>query len=148
MPTRDIWAARTGRDYRQSPTARREEMARIIPGVPQWMEDALLAGAIGQVAPGQRPQPGQRPAISSTGSMGNFQFADLAATSPNGAFDYFSTGRTGYNIQPSAGGRRRRRRRKLLTCSDKSDIAFLHGQLGGGALGRSAISSLLSRRCG
>lgn len=43
--------------------------------------------------------------------------------------------------------RRRRRRRKLLTASDKSDIAFLHGQLGSGALGRAAISSLLSRRC-
>jgi hypothetical protein len=42
----------------------------------------------------------------------------------------------------------RRRRRRLLTCGDKADIAFLHGQLGGGALGRAAISSLLSRRCG
>lgn len=42
----------------------------------------------------------------------------------------------------------RRRRKRLLTCSDKADIAFLHGQLGGGALGRAAISSLLSRRCG
>lgn len=46
------------------------------------------------------------------------------------------------------GGRRRRRRRRLLTCSDKADIAFLHGQLGGGQLGRAAISALLSRRCG
>lgn len=44
--------------------------------------------------------------------------------------------------------RRRRRRRKLLTCSDKADIAFLHGQLGSGQLGRAAISALLSRRCG
>lgn len=44
--------------------------------------------------------------------------------------------------------RRKRRRRRLLTCSDKADIAFLHGQLGGGQLGRAAISSLLSRRCG
>lgn len=44
--------------------------------------------------------------------------------------------------------RRRRRRRRLLTCSDKADIAFLHGQLGGGALGKAAISSILSRRCG
>jgi len=44
-------------------------------------------------------------------------------------------------------GRKRRRRRKLLTCSDKADIAFLYGQLGGGQLGRAAISSLLSRRC-
>lgn len=41
----------------------------------------------------------------------------------------------------------RRRRRKLLTCGDKADIAFLYGQLGGGQLGRAAISSLLSRRC-
>jgi len=44
--------------------------------------------------------------------------------------------------------RKRRRRRRLLTCGDKADIAFLHGQLGGGQLGRAAISSLLSRRCG
>jgi len=43
--------------------------------------------------------------------------------------------------------RGRRRRRKLLTCGDKADIAFLHGNLGGGQLGRAAISSLLSRRC-
>ncbi len=41
----------------------------------------------------------------------------------------------------------RRRRRKLLTCGDKADIAFLHGQLGGGQLGRAAISALLARRC-
>lgn len=44
-------------------------------------------------------------------------------------------------------GHRRRRRRKLLTCGDKADIAFLHGNLGGGQLGRSAISAVLSRRC-
>ena len=44
--------------------------------------------------------------------------------------------------------KKRRRRRRLLTCSDKADIAFLHGQLGGGALGKAAISTLLSRRCG
>lgn len=44
-------------------------------------------------------------------------------------------------------GRKRRRRRKLLTCGDKADIAFLHGNLGGGQLGRSAISAVLSRRC-
>lgn len=51
-------------------------------------------------------------------------------------------------IDPTVGpARRRRRRRKLLTCGDKADIAFLHGQLGSGALGRSAISSLLARRC-
>lgn len=42
---------------------------------------------------------------------------------------------------------RRRRRKRLLTCSDKSDIAFLRGQLGGGELGRAAITALLSRRC-
>jgi hypothetical protein len=47
----------------------------------------------------------------------------------------------------SVNGRTRRRRRKLLTCGDKADIAFLYGQLGGGQLGRSAISALLSRRC-
>ncbi len=41
----------------------------------------------------------------------------------------------------------RRRRRKLLTCGDKADIAFLHGNLGGGQLGRSAISAVLARRC-
>ncbi len=41
----------------------------------------------------------------------------------------------------------RRRRRKLLTCSDKADIAFLRGTLGGGQLGQAAISALLARRC-
>ena len=41
---------------------------------------------------------------------------------------------------------RRRRRRKLLTASDKADIAFLRGTLGGGELGRAAISAVLSRR--
>ncbi len=43
--------------------------------------------------------------------------------------------------------KRRRRRRRMLTCSDKADIAFLHGQLGSGNLGRSAISSLIASRC-
>lgn len=43
--------------------------------------------------------------------------------------------------------KRRRRRKRMLTCSDKSDIAFLRGQLGGGELGRAAITALLSR-CG
>ncbi len=50
-------------------------------------------------------------------------------------------GLNGRNCRP------RRRRRKLLTCGDKADIAFLHGNLGGGQLGRSAISAVLSRRC-
>lgn len=44
-------------------------------------------------------------------------------------------------------GRRRRRRRRLLTAQDKSDIAFLIGQLGKGQAGQAAISTLLSRRC-
>ena len=48
----------------------------------------------------------------------------------------------GADVQPK---RRRRRRRRMLTCSDRADIAFLHGQLGGGSLGKAAISSLLSR---
>ena len=43
--------------------------------------------------------------------------------------------------------KRRRRRKRLLSCQDKADIAFLRGQLGGGEMGRTAISSLLSR-CG
>ncbi len=54
----------------------------------------------------------------------------------------------GANIEIVPGLKKnRRRRRKLLTCGDKADIAFLYGQLGGGQLGRAAISSLLSRRC-
>ncbi len=39
----------------------------------------------------------------------------------------------------------RKRRKKMLTCGDKSDIAFIIGQLGKGASGQSAISALLSR---
>ncbi len=41
----------------------------------------------------------------------------------------------------------RKRRKRLLTCSDKADLAFIIGQLGKGAAGTSAISSLLAR-CG
>jgi len=64
----------------------------------------------------------------------------VGATFPEGA---------DIQIDPTIGPARRtrRRRRKLLTCSDKADIAFLYGQLGGGQLGKAAISSLLSRRC-
>jgi len=44
--------------------------------------------------------------------------------------------------------KRRYRRRKLLTCGDKADIAFIVGQVGTGAMGKAAVSALLSRRCG
>lgn len=40
----------------------------------------------------------------------------------------------------------RRRRRQLLTASDKNDITFLRGTLGGGELGKAAITALLTRR--
>ncbi len=43
--------------------------------------------------------------------------------------------------------KRRRRRKRLLTCSDKADIAFIQGTLGGGQMGRAAVSALLNR-CG
>jgi len=43
--------------------------------------------------------------------------------------------------------KRRRRRKRLLTCGDKSDIAFLTGTLGKGQMGQTAVSALLSR-CG
>lgn len=38
----------------------------------------------------------------------------------------------------------RRRRRRLLTCQDKEDIQFLRATLGGGELGKSAITALLA----
>lgn len=41
----------------------------------------------------------------------------------------------------------RRRRKRMLTCSDKSDIAFLTATLGKGDMAKSAIGSLLSRSC-
>lgn len=44
--------------------------------------------------------------------------------------------------------KKRRRRRRMLTCSDKADIAFLRGTLGGGELGKSAITAMLTSRCG
>lgn len=44
--------------------------------------------------------------------------------------------------------KKRRRRRRMLTCSDKADIAFLRGTLGGGELGKAAITSMLTSRCG
>lgn len=44
--------------------------------------------------------------------------------------------------------KKRRRRRRMLTCSDKADIAFLRGTLGGGELGKAAITAMLTSRCG
>ncbi len=41
----------------------------------------------------------------------------------------------------------RRRRRRMLTCSDKSDIAFLTATLGKGEMAKSAIGSLLAGGC-
>ncbi len=38
----------------------------------------------------------------------------------------------------------RRRRKRMLTCSDKSDIAFLTATLGKGEMAKSAIGSLLA----
>lgn len=43
--------------------------------------------------------------------------------------------------------RPRKRRKRLLTCSDREDIMFLKGTLGGGELGKSAITAVLTR-CG
>lgn len=40
----------------------------------------------------------------------------------------------------------RRRRRRLLTAQDKSDIAFIVGQLGTGQAGKAALSALLTKR--
>ncbi len=39
----------------------------------------------------------------------------------------------------------RKRRKRMLSCSDKADIAFLKGQLGGGELGKAVITSLIAR---
>lgn len=66
---------------------------------------------------------------------------DVSENGSVGASDVVVSGSVG------AGGRRRRRRRRLLTSQDKSDIAFLIGQLGKGQAGQAAISTLLSRRC-
>ena len=128
---------------RTAPTGTRKEMATIIPGVPQWVEDAIMGTASGRA---QRAGAGpiQYRSVSGTGVPGGVQPNFEYFTSPNGGYEITGSGPGGSPYR----GRRRRRRRKLLTCSDKADIAFLHGQLGGGALGRSAISSLLSRRCG
>jgi len=58
---------------------------------------------------------------------------------------------TKFEIDPMTGEirvlKRRKRRKRLLTCGDKSDLAFLVGQLGKGQLAQSAITSLLSK-CG
>lgn len=68
---------------------------------------------------------------------------------PEGA-DIDIVASTEYELDPVTGEIKpkckRRRRRRLLTASDKSDIAFLRGTLGGGELGRAAISAVLSRR--
>jgi hypothetical protein len=139
---RQTWDRRSS-TTRRSPTAqRRENMARIIPGIPQWLEDQLLqAGGTALSREG-----GAYPAqayYSPDSANGNFDLADGT---------YLPGGRniqiTGSGPGGRVYGRPRRRRKRLLTCSDKADIAFLHGQLGGGQMGRAAISSLLSRRCG
>lgn len=72
------------------------------------------------------------------------------AASLAGGGTMFETG-TGASTRALYGGysgRRRRRRRRLLSAQDKADIAFLHGQLGSGQLGKAAISAVLSRRMG
>ncbi len=94
------------------------------------------------------------PWLSTAGSIVGGAIAgvvrNLATSSSSTASAAFPTFPEGADIVIDAqpGKPRRRRRRKLLTCGDKADIAFLYGQLGGGQLGRSAISALLSRRCG
>lgn len=81
-----------------------------------------------------------------------------AVTTAKAAYDIYSDIRDygrqqiasnalGSVMDDSAVRPKRHRRKRLLTCGDKSDIAFLHGQLGSGALGKAAISALLSRRC-
>jgi hypothetical protein len=138
-----IASQRGSRSSRETPQGSRT-MARIIPGVPQWVEDMMLqAGGTAAVRAAQG-QGSPFPVGGATSTAGGLTPAN---------FEYFTPGSTpqitGSNGFAGSGyGRKRRRRRKLLTCSDKADIAFLHGQLGGGQLGRAAISSLLSRRCG
>lgn len=62
-----------------------------------------------------------------------------------------ATANTKLVIDPQTGKitrQRRHRRRRLLTAQDKADIAFLRGTLGGGELGRAAITAALTRRVG
>lgn len=111
---------RTGVNMAQQNPKYGEEMADSP--LPQWVVDALVDAGKGYLVRG---------GVSSTPTFE--EGAEIDVMSQAEAKQY--------------AGRRRRRRRRLLTSSDKSDIAFLHGQLGSGQLGRAAISALLSRRC-
>lgn len=108
-----------------------------------------VAGAQGQLVTNQNFLPGLPSAGSILKTVGGAVIRQVFSTATAGANNIVgSTFPEGANIEIVPGLKKnRRRRRKLLTCGDKADIAFLYGQLGGGALGRSAISSLLSRRC-
>ncbi len=110
-------------------------------------------GIQGAFSPVQSFSPGAVVSAGAAVLKGAGYLVNLASGAQSTASQYMGSG-TGEPQFDSQNGnvycppRKRRRRRKLLTCGDKADIAFLHGQLGSGQLGRSAISALLSRRCG
>ncbi len=117
-------------------------MSYVNPGVSGY-------GPAGQ--PGIAPIVGQLAGAALGGIIRNLATGS-SSTATTGNFPTFPQG-ADIDIQSQqeacagVGRKQRRRRRKLLTCGDKADIAFLYGQLGGGQLGRAAITSLLSRRC-
>ncbi len=120
------------------------------PGMQYVTGPPPMRGAQGQLVPNQNFIEGL-PSVGSLLKTGlGYIVKGVFSTASAGAGNAV-TGTTfpeGANIEIVPGLKKnRRRRRKLLTCGDKADIAFLYGQLGGGQLGRAAISSLLSRRC-
>lgn len=114
----------------------------------------VFVPGVGYVTPSQQIQQGQMVPNQNFLGLSTATLGSLAGGVLANAIKGYVQGGTfpegsPIDIVPTVGPKRRRRRRKLLTCSDKSDIAYLVGQLGTGQLGRSAISSLLSRRgCG
>ncbi len=111
-----------------------------VPGVSQAGQ-VLLADA-GIRALQTRTPPGFDPTV---------EIGPIGPLSPNGTADGGLGPGARFRIDKCTGQlvliKPRSRRKRLLTCQDKADIAFVTGTLGKGEMGKTAISSLLSR-CG
>lgn len=128
--------------------------------MPEQTNIPLSEGAVGIATGGQLfPQVGQ---VLGGAVRGFLNSAPAPAGDPGSAGfplgnEVFSNGGCAPKCNPDADKRfklcngvlvevkKRRRRRRLLSQSDKVDLGYLIGQLGKGAAGQAAISSLLAR---
>jgi hypothetical protein len=107
--------------------------AGIPGGTDQWLNPASIVAGAGRVLGG-----------GAVGTIGKWLGIGGAAAAGGAAMEAFIDD-SGQVVATRP--KRRRRRRRMLTCSDRADIAFLRGTLGGGELGKAAITALLSRNC-